>query len=169
MQFYFWLHLQGIQRFQSTVAQIPLNQGAAVSPPKVSEGSFRLSLLGLCNPLVKKCYGCGQMLKISYLGKLMAPTAPHDLVIISATRRTFFQNGEKRTGKLSSVYFHCKTECIQRVQPAFLPFLVVVPGELRPRLLEVHKQFLLQELGIQWMSTRLFCRLLLIFLLGNTF
>ena len=33
---------------------------------------------------------------------------------------------------IRTMYFHCKTSCIQRVQPAFLPFLVVIATELRP-------------------------------------
>ena len=76
------------------------------------------------------------------------PTPPNDLVIVSAMKRTFYQNGVMQTGKLGNVYFHSKTSCIQRVQPAFLPFLVVIPTKLRPKLLDVHRQYLCTELGL---------------------
>ncbi|PFX15807.1 hypothetical protein AWC38_SpisGene19955 [Stylophora pistillata] len=36
---------------------------ALLSPPRMQEGACQLALLQFCNPLVKKCYGCGQMLK----------------------------------------------------------------------------------------------------------
>ena len=119
----------------------------STSLPKATEGSFCLSLLGLCRPLVKKCYDCQQMLKLHHLGNLLILSPPNDLVIISAMKQTFYQNGVMQTGKLGNVYVHCKTSCIQRVQPAFLPFLVVIPIELRPRLLDVHRQYLCAELG----------------------
>ena len=126
----------------SQTPQTSSQSAMSTSPPKATEGSFCMSLLGLCNPLVKKCYGCQQMLKLHHLGNLLIPTPPNDLVIVSAMKRTFHQNGVMQTGKLGNVYFYCKTSCIQRVQPAFLPFLAVIPTELRHELLDVHRQYL---------------------------
>jgi hypothetical protein len=83
------------------------------------------------------------------MGNLISPAPPHDLVVISVMRRTFYKNGERTTGKLGNVYFHCRNECIKLVQPAFLPFLVVIPSDIRARLLDVHKQYLRQELHIE--------------------
>ena len=121
---------------------------STASPPKVTEGSFCLSLLGLCNSLVRKCHGCQQMLKLVYMNNLIIPPPPNDLVIVSVMKRPFCQNGTMQAGKLGNVYFHCKTSCVQRAQPAFLPFLVQIPTDLRPRLLDVHKQLIRAELGL---------------------
>ena len=55
---------------------------------------------------------------------------------------------EMKTGKLGNVYFHCKVECVKLVQPAFIPFLVVISPEIKPDLLDVHRHFLQNELGI---------------------
>ena len=86
-------------------------------------------------------------MKVEYMGNFIPPAPPHDLVVISVMRRTFYKNGERMMGKL---YFHCKNGCIQRVQSAFLPaFLVVITSEIRARLLDVHKHYLRQELDIE--------------------
>ena len=46
--------------------------------------------------------------------------------IISCMRRSYWQDGEMKTGKLGNVYLHCKVECVKLVQPAFISFLVGV-------------------------------------------
>ena len=38
---------------------------------------------------------------------------------LSTMRRSYWQYGEMKTGKLANVYFHCKVECAKLVQPAF--------------------------------------------------
>ena len=68
--------------------------------------------------------------------------------IISCMRRSYWQDGEMKTGKLGNVYFHCKVECVKLVQPAFIPFLVVISPEIKRDLLDVHRHFLQNELGI---------------------
>jgi hypothetical protein len=83
-----------------------------VSPPKVTEGGFQLSLLGLCNPLVKKCYGSQQFMKIEYMGNLIPPAPPHDLVVISVMQRTFYKNGERMMGKLGNMSFIAGTNAL---------------------------------------------------------
>lgn len=117
------------------------------SPLRAKEGTFHLALLDLCSPLVKKCFGCEQLLKIKCVDQFVIPSAPHDLVIVSCMHRIYYQNGERRS-RLSNVYFHCNIRCVKMVQPAFLPFLVVIPLEIRPRLLPVHYQLLQTELGL---------------------
>jgi len=121
----------------------------ALSPPKMQEGAFQLGLLQFCNQSVKKCYGCGQLLKMQRGdGQWQVPPAPNDLVIITAMRRPYWQNGVQKRGSPSNVYFLCRVECVRAMQAAFLPFLVVIPTVLRPHLLPVHSQRLAQELGL---------------------
>ena len=117
------------------------------SPIRVQAGTFHLALLGQCSPLVKKCFGCEQLLKIKCDDQFVIPSAPHDLAIVSCMHRSYDQNGERRS-RLSNVYFHCNVRCIEMLQPAFFRFLVVIPIEIRPRLLPVHYQLLQSELGI---------------------
>ncbi|XP_078368548.1 uncharacterized protein LOC144652410 [Oculina patagonica] len=122
----------------------------ALSQPKMQEGAYQVGLLQFCFPLVRKCYGCGQMLK-SRNGSdnnLQIPRPPNDMVIISATRRPYWQNGVQKRGNLANVYYHCKVSCVKMMQPAFIPFLVVIPPVLRPYLLPEHRRHILDELQI---------------------
>ena len=117
------------------------------SPPKMQEGAFQLGLLKFCHSSAKKCYGCGHLLKMKGGdGQWHIPLAPNDLVIVTAMRRSYWQNGEQKRGHLGNVYFHCRVECVQAMQAAFLPFLVVIPSGLRPHLSLTHRQHLKQEL-----------------------
>ena len=117
------------------------------SPGRVQEGCFRVALLGQCNLLVKKCFGCEQLLKIKCGDKFIIPLAPHDLVILSCMHRPYYPNGERRS-RLSNVYFHCNLQCIRMVQPAFHPSLVEIPPEIRPHLHPFHQQVLQSQFGI---------------------
>ena len=128
----------------------PPGPDITLSPPRMQEGAYQLGLLHFCSPLVRKCYGCGQMLK-SRNGSdnnLQIPPPPHDMVIITAMRRQYWQNGVQKRGHLGNVYFHCNVKCVKLMQPAFIPFLVVIPSALRPHLLPVHQQHIANELQI---------------------
>ena len=57
-------------------------------------------------------------------------------------RRTFWQDGEKKTGRLGNVYIHAKVSCVKRVQPQFIPFLVVIPPEVKRELEQVHQNYI---------------------------
>ena len=123
----------------------------ALSPPRMKEGAYQIGLLKFCSPLVKKCYGCGQMLKIrgdDDHGHLLIPPPPHDIAIITATRRVYWQKGEQKQSNLTNVYYHCRVDCVRSKQPTFLPFLVVIPTNLQPHLLAIHRQHIAQELQI---------------------
>lgn len=119
--------------------------GTTLSPPRMQEGAYQPGLLQCCSPLVKKCYGCGQMLKIRRGNDsfLQIPPPPNDLVIITATRRQYWQNGVQKRGQ-----FHCTVNCVKSMQPTFIPFLVVIPSGLHPHLQVAHKQHIAKELQI---------------------
>ena len=124
--------------------------GATLSPPRMQEGAYQLGLLQFCSPLVKKCYGCGQMLKIrsGNGSSLSIPPPPNDLVIITATRRQYWQNGVQKRDQLTNVYFHCIANCVKLMQLAFISFLVVIPSGLHPHLQASHRQHIAKELQI---------------------
>ena len=88
----------------------------------MQERAYQPDLLQLCNPLVKKCYGCGQMLKhiSGNDNSLPIPPPPHDLVFCTTTVLA-------ERGQLTNVSFHCLTKCARLMQPAFIPFLVYIP------------------------------------------
>ena len=76
------------------------------------------------------------------------PDPLEDLVIVTSMRRTFWQNGEQKIGRLGNVYFHAKVFCVKRVQPQFIPFLVVIPEEVKRELEQVHQNYIQTELGL---------------------
>lgn len=123
---------------------------ALLSPPRMPEGAYQLALLQICNPLVKKCYGRGQLLKHVSVNdnRLTIPRAPHDLVIFSATKMQYWQNGVQKRGQLTNVYFHCMANCVRLMQPAFIPFLVYIPNALYSHLKQVHREHVVKELQI---------------------
>ena len=125
-----------------------MQSASSYGPPvRVEEGCFRVALLGQCNALVRKCFGCEQLLKIKRGDQFVIPSPPHDLVVLSCMHRPYYQNGERRS-RLSNVYFYCNLQCIRIVQPAFHPSLVLIPPEVRPHLYPVHQQVLQSQLGI---------------------
>ena len=73
---------------------------------------------------------------------------PNDLVIITAIRRQYWQNGAQKRGQLANVYFHCTAYCVKLMQPAFTPFLLVIPSGLHPHLQASHREHIAKELQI---------------------
>ena len=62
--------------------------------------------------------------------KLPEPLAflrpPLHLVIVGKVRGEYIQEGEKKTGKESDVYFHPLRECVNRWAPMFIPSLLTL-------------------------------------------
>ena len=93
------------------------NKSPNTSTPAVQEGSFQLSLLKRCSPLVRRCYGCKGVLKLRRGEDFFIPNPPEDLVIISSTRRAYWQNGEQKTARYIfrfQVYFLSRIKYLQR-------------------------------------------------------
>ena len=66
--------------------------------------------LYFCNSKVSVCYGCNQKLR----KPPAIPRPPLDLVIVGNMRREYMQEGEKKLGKESNVYFHPLRECVNK-------------------------------------------------------
>ena len=73
---------------------------------------------------------------------------PNDLVIITAIRRQYWQNGAQKRGQLANVYFYCTANCVKLMQPAFTPFLVVIPSGLHPHLQASLREHIAKELQL---------------------
>ena len=97
---------------------------------------------------MKRCYGCQGVLKLRRGEDFFIPDPPDDLVIVTSMRRTYWQNGEQKSGRLGNVYFHSKVECVRKAQPQFIPFLVIIPPDVKRDLLQVHRDHLQTELGL---------------------
>ena len=65
---------------------------------------------------------CFWIISWAFLG----PDPPKDPVIITSMRRSFWQNGEQKTGRLGNVDFHAKVSCVKRVPLQSIPFVVVI-------------------------------------------
>ena len=120
------------------------SQPTAVNPPV---GTFVVSLLQCCPPLVRTCFGCSQSLK---LGGIIA-SPPYDLTIITRMNRGF-PNPNTPDGQLmfkeQNVYFHVHLRCLKMKQPYFNPACVTVPNWLPHYLTPEHVRFL-REFGAQ--------------------
>ena len=113
----------------------------AVNP---SVGTFVLTLLQCCPPLVRTCFGCSQSLKLG--GIIAGP--PYDLTIV--TRMGFRPNTPdgQLMFKEQNVYFHVHLNCLKMKQPYFNPACVNVPSWLPHYLTPEHVRFL-REFGAE--------------------
>ena len=53
-------------------------------------------------------------------------------------------NGWQQLSSLSNVHYHANVECPKVWFANFVPSAILVPDDLKPKLLEVHKVFLFQ-------------------------
>ena len=107
-----------------------------------------MSLLKRCSPLVRRCYGCKGVLKLRRGEGFFIPNLPEDLVIISSSRPAYWQNGEQKTGQLGNVYFHCKVECVPKLQPQFISSSAIIPEAVKRELFEAHRNHIQKELAL---------------------
>ncbi len=106
-------------------------------------GTFVIGLLQYQHPSVRVCYGCGVELK----PRGMIPESPHDLIIISGDKRSYYDatiKAMKQNQHVSNVYFHLNPNCVTVRHQFFIPGLVRVPEDLVPFLDEEHKHILRQ-------------------------
>ena len=57
-------------------------------------------------------------------------------------------NGRQQLSLLSNVHYHANVECPKVRVTNFVPSAVLVPDDLKPKLLEAHKDFLFQTFNI---------------------
>ena len=72
-------------------------------PPKTQEGAFQLSFFGEKILLLWPAVIENEKKRWS----MAHTTSPNDLIIITAMRRPYWQNGQQKRGQLTNVYFHC--------------------------------------------------------------
>ena len=72
----------------------------------------------------------------------------YDRNIFENLRRQYWQNGVQKRGQLANVYLHCIANCVKLMQPAFLPFLLVIPSDPHLHLQAAQRQHIAKELQI---------------------
>ena len=124
----------------SMVSPFPSLIASPNSPPS---SQVCVTLLQLCHPLIRQCYGCSQVLRLG--GTIASP--PYDMVVMAKMNREY---PDRNTGEVKrkegNAYFHVKICCIRR-QPYFSPQIVSVSEEAMPHLMPVHFQYL-REFGV---------------------
>ena len=128
----------------------PENRPVAISRParQVPQfGAFVIGLLQYHHPSVRVCYGCGADLK----PEGMMPELPHDLVVISRDKRSYYDTTTKtmkQNQHISNVYFHLNPNCVTVRHQFFIPGLVKVLEDLVLFLDQEHKCILQQAVGL---------------------
>ena len=137
-------HAQEAARQQPTGEQATTQ--ASGKKPSPSSGAFVLTSLYFCNSRVSVCYSSNQKLR----EPPAIPRPPLDLVIVGKMRRKYMQEGEKKIGKESNVYFHPLRECVNKRAPMFIPSLLTFhPTGIRETFfVQDHNDFIRDKLGI---------------------
>ena len=135
-------HAQQAACQQSTGQQATAQ--APVKKPSPSSGAFVLTSLYFCNSKVFISYGCNQKLR----HPSAIPQPPLDLIIVGKMRREYMQEGEKKTGKESNVYFHPLRECVNKRAPMFIPLVLTFhPTNIRETFfVQDHNDFIRDNL-----------------------
>ena len=112
--------------------------------PCANPGSYILTLLRFCHASVSVYYGCQQPLKVNG----QTPPPPFDLLIMTQMRREYCNNGQKMS-RMSNAYFHANIHCMSQRLPFFHSSMVQLQPGLYPQLLQVHREALSRNLGLQ--------------------
>ena len=107
-----------------------------------------LHLVGCCSSTRRfpRCYGCKQLLKPG--GNIQYP--PEDMVVTTRLCcRYYDKDGQpKISPKISSVYFHLKSNCVCAACPQFETKSCVVPNNLIPLMFVQHSNALSEQFRI---------------------
>ena len=122
------------------------NSADPVSLPRPCSNprSYILTLLRFCHASVSVCYGCQQPPKLNG----QTPPPPFDLLIMTQMRREYCNNGQKMS-RMGNAYFHANMHCMSQRLPFFHPSMVQLQPGLYPQLLQVHREALTRNLGLQ--------------------
>ena len=105
--------------------------------PNPTPGSYQLTLLRFCHEKTSTCYGCKGGLKPSGI-----PPPPEDFVVVTKGQRQFTRNDGTPLTKLGNMYFHFNEACIRKYNSYYLSCLLKVPEDVKPHLLDVHRDYL---------------------------
>ena len=131
-------------------SQLPLNASQTQPSTSVSTVTsncpFEIKFL---TPAIKICAGCRKGYARASDGKNCLPP-PNDLCLVHKEQHLYYNvpNGRQQLSSLSNVHYHANMECLKVRFANFVPSAVLVPNDLKHKLLEEHKVFLLQTFNI---------------------
>ena len=101
----------------------------------------------LKNTKIMVCYGCGQKFRHSLTE---VPEPPNDLVLARKEYRKYVNNyGQlKMSLKKEFVHYHVKQDCVKSKDSAFVPHNIIVTGNIRSDLQDVHKDIIRQNIQL---------------------
>lgn len=121
-----------------------------LSTPQQSQSASPTSnpfYLKLIQGNIRMCQGCRNSLRAAD-GTILPP--PHDIAIARAERRSFRDSsGNLITPKRETVcHYHCALLCVMKADPSFTPINLYIPSDIKPKLSQVHLQYLQAYLGV---------------------
>ena len=124
--------------------QLPIN--ASQTQVSATVTPFEIKIL---TPAIKICAGCRKGYMRASDGKKCLPP-PYDLCLVHKEQHLYYnvQNARQQFSPLSNVHYHANVECPKVRFANFVPSAVLVPDDLKPKLLQVHKDFLFRTFNI---------------------
>ena len=121
--------------------QIPVSPPIPVSP---NSNPFYLKFI---TGNIRICQGCRGSLR-SIDGEI--PPPPYNLTIARAERRSFRDVcGNLVTPNKETVsHYHCRVDCVQAVDPLFVPLTLIVPSDVYSQLHAIHRDYLSGVFGL---------------------
>ena len=95
---------------------------------------------------IRICQGCRASLRTE--GTI--PAQPYDLTVARAEKRPYRDStGNLITPqKCTTSHYHCRVECIQAVEPHFVPRSLRIPADIYSQLSPVHREYLSAVFGL---------------------
>ena len=111
-----------------------------------SNCSFEIKFL---TPAIKICAGCRKGYDRASDGKNCLPS-PNDLCLVHKEQHLYYNvlNGWQQLSSLSDVHYHADVECPSVQLADFVASAILVPNDLKHKLLEEHKVLLFQTFNI---------------------
>ena len=103
---------------------------------------------------ISRCQGCSGKILRNSVGKPLPP--PEDL-ILQHKEQVLFQNPNSGVYQMSrehrNVYYHARLSCVQQRFPSFSPQMHIrINKDTFCKLLQAHKDYVVQEFGLQFVS-----------------
>ena len=115
------------------------------SPLVTSRYPFDIKFL---TPAIKVCAGCRSGYARAPDGKNYP--APHNLCLVHKEQHLYYNtvNVRQQLSSLSNVHYHANVKCPKIRFTNFDPRSVRIPDDVRAKLMEIHKKYLLETFGI---------------------
>ena len=116
----------------------------AILPVVTSTYPFDVKFL---TPAIRVCAGCRSGYARAPDGK--SYLAPHHLCLVHKEQHLYYNsvNARQQLSSLNNVHYHASVKCPRIWFANFNPRSIRIPDDVRVKLMEVHKKFLLETFG----------------------